>query len=271
MGHPALDYFFASETQILIAAYFDESFDSNRKKVFVAGGFLGRNSAWFHLEHRWNQLLQKYELPYYRAVDCEHGRGVFEKYRTHHHGHLLVEDRKQLSLIRHEFIDAILAGKDIAGFAVGIDLRAFADVCDSESKLEAFGGTPFYYGYHLTMLDAALEVNRFYGGMVAFVGDRHEEYSSLMVRTHDNLKTANPDLRHTLGPIMFEDKRQYIGLQVADLFIYEVKRWLETRFDQSEHGEREEMRRLREGPVVAKIDICSKACLEDYLRDRGLL
>jgi hypothetical protein len=255
----------------LIAAYFDESFDGSRKKVFVAGGFLGRNSSWFHLEHRWNQLLQKYELPYYRAVDCEHGRGAFEKFRTHHTGHLLLEDRQKLSLIRLEFIDAILAGKDIAGFAVGIDLRAFADVCDSESKLQAFGGTPFYYGYHLAMLSAAREVNRFYGGMIAFVGDRHEEYSGLMLRTHDNLKNANPELRHTLGRVMFEDKKQYIGLQVADLFIYEVKRSLEVRLDQSGHGEREEMARLKEGPVVAKIDICSNACLEKYLRDKGLL
>jgi hypothetical protein len=44
-----------------------------------------------------------------------------------------------------------------------------------------------------------------------------------------------------------------------------------VRFDQSGYGEREEMTRLKDGPVVAKIDICSSPCLEDYLRDKGLL
>jgi hypothetical protein len=256
----------------VLAAYFDESFDGERKKLFLAGGFLGRNNAWFHIEHRWKALLSEYGLPYYHAVECEHGRKQFEKFRTHPNGKLTWQDHQKLREIRMRFIEAATHSHDIAGFAVCIDIREFNAVCDTPAKRDAFGGTPFYYGYQLAMLSASDEVaNAFGGTRVAFVADRQEQYSPVLKETHDALRSANEHIGHNIGSLSFESKEDFIGLQVADLFIYEMKKAMEADLDGIAGEEREELKRLKQESAVAKISLCNRTCLEDHLKKQGLL
>ena len=256
----------------MLAAYFDESFDGKQEKLFVAGGCLGRNAAWLHIETRWQALLREYRLDYYHAVECEHGREQFEKFRTRHNGNLTSQDRQRLREIRFRFIDAAIQGHDIAAFAVGIDIREFKEVCDTPQKSNAFGDTPYYYGYHLAMLSAADEVSRFLGGTsVSFVADRQAEYSPTMKKTHDALRAANQHLAHNLGSISFESKEDYIGLQVADMFVYEFKKRMEADMGGGPKEDREELKLMKQASTVAKISLCRRDCLEDHLKKHGLM
>jgi Protein of unknown function (DUF3800) len=254
----------------VLAAYFDESFQQG--KLFVAGGCLGRNDAWFHIETRWTALLKEYGLPYYHAAECEGGWKNFKKFRSDPDGLRTKEDDKKLSEIRLRFIEAATCAHDIAAFAVGIDIREFDEVCDTPKKRDAFGDTPFYYGYHLAMLSAADEVSSFLGGTtVAFIADRHAEYSHTMEEKHDALREANQRLAYNLGSISFESKEKYIALQVADLFVYEFKKQLEAELDGGVRQDRNELNLLKQAFTVAKISLCRRDCLEDHLKQHGLM
>jgi len=68
----------------MFLGYVDESADQTEKKIFVVGGFLGHYEQWSALERRWKELLEKYEIYYYHAVEAQHARKQFAKppYRT---------------------------------------------------------------------------------------------------------------------------------------------------------------------------------------------
>ncbi len=63
----------------MFLGYFDESADQTEKKIFVVGGFLGHYEQWSALERRWKELLEKYEIYYYHAVEAQHARKQFAK------------------------------------------------------------------------------------------------------------------------------------------------------------------------------------------------
>jgi Protein of unknown function (DUF3800) len=250
----------------VIAGYFDESADQNQKKIFVVAGFLGRNYAFIQMESRWKKLLAKYDLEYYHAVECEHGMKQFKKFVAIPEKQT-DEERVKLQTIRFEFLNAAVTGEDIAGFATGVALEDFDDLCKNPTYREAFGKTPFYYCYHLVMLSAVREVTSEWGGIVAFVGDRHQQHSKTMLELQQPLREAYPDLSPHIGSITFDDKRNYIGLQVADVLAYEVRKMFQD--EMNGYAERAEYKFLRDNGIC-KIELCKRECLEHHLIARGV-
>jgi hypothetical protein len=60
-------------------AYFDESWDQYQQKILVIAGIMGLPYHWEKIEWRWQNLLRKYKIAYYRAYEAEGGYGQFEK------------------------------------------------------------------------------------------------------------------------------------------------------------------------------------------------
>ena len=63
--------------------------------------------------------------------ECEHGAKQFAKYSAIPEK-LTPEQRIFLRSIRRKFLDAAVNGKDIAAFAVGIDLKEHSELCQKQ-------------------------------------------------------------------------------------------------------------------------------------------
>ena len=72
----------AGQTPVVFKAYFDESWDAYQKTILLFGGMIGRYEEWAKIEWPWKQLLEKYEIEYYRATEAEHARGQFKKHHS---------------------------------------------------------------------------------------------------------------------------------------------------------------------------------------------
>jgi hypothetical protein len=125
-------------------AYFDESWDQQQKKILVIGGMMGRYEEWSKIEWPWKELLEKYEIAYYRASEAEFARGEFNKepYRTGENAST-AEQLELLRKVREDFFEVVTRGV-VSGLAIGIPVEAFREVANTSERLEKFGGTPYY-------------------------------------------------------------------------------------------------------------------------------
>jgi hypothetical protein len=89
-----------------------------------------------------------------------------------------------------------------------------------------------------------------------------------MLKLHQALRDANPKLSPHIGSITFDDKRRYVGLQVADVFAYEIRKMFQDEING--YAEREEYLFLRDNGIC-KIQLCQRDCLEEHLRALGVL
>jgi hypothetical protein len=96
----------------LVESYFDESCRDDFPVLCVAGYIFHSDEA-KELSWKWNQVLQRFDLPYFRMVSCAHGNKPFK--------HLELCDRIQ---VQTEMIDLIKTHAAL-GMAVTVDVSAF--------------------------------------------------------------------------------------------------------------------------------------------------
>jgi len=68
-----------------------------------------------------------------------------------------------------------------------------------------------------------------------------------------------------VGSIVFDDKKRFIPLQVADTLVYESRKYLEQKIIDPNAVPRREMQRLRDEEKIFQISLCEKEYLESYL------
>jgi hypothetical protein len=247
--------------------YFDESWDQHQKKILVIGGMIGRYEQWSKIEWPWKELLEKYEIKYYRASEAEFARGEFNKepFRSGENPSTS-EQYRLLERVREDFFHVITRGI-VSGLAIGVPLQEFNQAANTPEKLKKFGGTPYYICGHvamLAMLKAEKEVIRS-KELVAFIFDRQQEFDAEMLKVHANLDTAACEYHSQVGSIVFDDKKRFIPLQVADTLVYESRKYLERKIIDPNAVPRREMQRLMDEEKIFQISLCDKEYLESYL------
>lgn len=253
----------------MFKTYFDESWDQYQKKIIVFGGMVGRHEQWAKIEWPWRSLLEKYHIRYYRASDAEFARGEFDKepFRTDNKPTTPTQYR-HLQRVRQEFFEIITRGI-VAGFAVQIPIDVFWNVADSPAKKAAFGETPYYICAHISMLRLlkAIKYEVPSKELVAFVCDRQPQFEKEMKKVHAHMQTKACEFHNQVGSISFEDKTQFVPLQVADTFVYETRKDFERKLANRKAVDRPEFARLKGEGKIAVIEECDKDCLEFYLAD----
>jgi hypothetical protein len=248
-------------------AYFDESWDARQEKILVFGGMIGRHEEWAKIEWPWKQLLDKYEIEYYRATEAEHARGQFKKppFRTVPDS-LTFKQNELLREVRREFFEVVTRGI-VSGLAVGIPITMFSEVANTPEKLAKLGGTPYYLCGHMVILRTLkavkYEVNS--RELVTFVFDRQQTFRAEMLKVHARLATKECEFHSQVGSITFDDKRRFVPLQIADTLAYEVRKQFEREMDDSSAEVRPELKRFKASGKVFEISMCETNCLEWYL------
>jgi hypothetical protein len=253
----------------MFIAYFDESWDEKQQKILVIAGIMGLAYQWEKVEWRWQSLLDKYEIAYYRATEAETANGQFDKppYRTPGVP-VSAEQFKLLQEVKDEFFIAATSGK-VSGAAIGIPIQVFNEVADTPQKLAQFGGTPYYICAHITMISLLVAVRHVMHAkdLVVFRFDRQKDFESEMKRVHADLEKPGGEYRPQIGSIRFEDKKKLLPLQVADTLAYECRKFLEKEIADPNAVARPELQRLKDEEKIFQISSCGKECLEDYLNN----
>lgn len=253
----------------MFVAYLDESSDQKEEIVFAVGAFIGRNEKWTAIEWRWKQLLREYGIKYYHAVEAENVSGEFDRppFRATP-GKLTSKESKQIQQIRERFLSLACNGT-LAGIVMGIDMKDFKAFTAAPAILDKFGGTPYYYGYHLAMLTVVDLIKKEGRSreLVAFICDQHQKYSPTMLAVHSDLQKNNLHWRSQIGSLTYESKNRFIGLQVADCLAYEGRRHLQELATNSSAKERANLSKFKKSHSLAKIALCRRACLEEHINN----
>ncbi|MFI5087424.1 MAG: DUF3800 domain-containing protein [Terriglobales bacterium] len=209
----------------MIGCYLDESSDNSRKGIFAVGGFLGYGNDWWNVDVKWRKLREQpdIDIEYFKASECAHGHGQFEKFRKHP-AYLAPQERAQLNSIYGKFVDICRRG-DIIGFGFGVVLHDFYEVLSSPENCGYFPEDPYWFTYDFAMVHAATEVRKRRGPAIAFVCDEHEKYSKIAPDVYDALKANNPLAARNMGTFTKGNDKDLQPLQCADLMAYEARKY----------------------------------------------
>ena len=248
----------------MIAAYLDESFDTAKAGLFVVGGIMGRGVAVFELERRWERLRNRsdIDIAYYKASDCEAGRGEFAKF-VRDPQNISPEERDRLTAINHEFI-ALIPRNDapLIAFGIGIVQKDFHEIIRDAEARAILGRDPYRLAYDFAMIQCAWamkELNT--GDAIAFVCDEHETYSPLAPEAYRDLKKNNPGAEKYLGSFSIADDRTCEPLQAADAVAFEIRRALKLSLKEAKGKLRKQFTTLSESRKVFAIQYANRANL----------
>ncbi len=107
-----------------MAAYFDESDDN--KQAYGVGGLLGNQHGCVHLEWTWQRdVLDKYDLKYFKASELEYGLGEFRKLRDNPDSPNALFSKREKALFREiktKTVDLFLNAEFLIGFGAVVVL-----------------------------------------------------------------------------------------------------------------------------------------------------
>jgi hypothetical protein len=246
---------------VIYGTYYDES---DEKPGFSVAGYSAPYETWVHLDWKWQCLLKKWKLAYFKASECENLLGEFAQYRdnpTDLASPLKANERDKLIEIKTEFVDAICKhGDDLHGYGAVVILDDFEKIIseDAEAK-RIFMDKPYYICLQLCLVAAAMPArdhnlqhpNREEHVYIKPIFDSHKDYSDLAKLTFDKFLKKNPRSAEVLLPLDYEDDKLVSALQVADNLAYEARKHLTRQIVKGDDYIRKPMERFR--PFIYRI------------------
>jgi hypothetical protein len=226
----AFDYSYA------FSSYLDESFDMKRAGLFAVGGLIGQGPALFELDRKWEKLCKHYDIDYFKASECERGKGEFKKY-VKIEDSPTPEEKKVLNAISGQFIRLILA-EQVVAHGITVNQSEFYDAIKDPANKAILKDSPYRLAYDLAMVQCAwmmkalqkdlsetsLLGTRIKNPHVSFVCDEHEEHSPLANVAYRELKRSNPEAEQYMASYSYADEKKAPVLQAADAIVYTVRR-----------------------------------------------
>jgi hypothetical protein len=254
---------------VILDCYMDESVDGDNEIAYCVAGVIGTKAQWDWLEEQWREVLDDNGIKYFKNSECSGLTGEFLRFRT---SPIMPtpEDRSKAFAIRQTLL-ALCVNSRITVNGVTVDLKAFKTVVTTPDKQDAFGGTPYYHCYCLAIQECALTIKEHRPeDSLAFGFDEHEEYGKILQRAYSELKHVRPDLSPHLATIAPFDDKQFIPIQVADLFAAMVRRYSVNDLQQLEVKLPTEMTAVKGKGTIHAIKLCRTEHLEAFLQARGL-
>jgi len=256
---------------LLAAGYFDESSDNEaEERCFTVGGFVSSGAPSLVLDLRWKELIDKYQVKYFKTSELENMFGEFKKYRDDPDCYPLkrfsAREKDLIRQIKTEFVDLIVEQKEAFWAVSATVLIRDWNLLKHESP-EIIARLPPFYQLcgHLVMLEAGMliwETNdhrRHDPALLRPIFDSHDEYSKRFIFSFDVFAKKNPNCSRYLLPPLFESDESYLMLQAADLFVYEMRRTIGSFHYDKREILRKSMERLL--PQVSRTFILDRDAL----------
>jgi hypothetical protein len=257
-------------TLIVFSCHMDESADRGEQKVFCVGAVIGSDAKWQWLKDEWDAILKPEGLSYFRSNDCATINGEFLKFRKDRYK-VSPAEKKKGEDIRHKLLEKI-SDSLVTGVGMAIDMDDFRNVANTPAKLESFGGTPYYHCYFLTMEQCALIVKQHLSEVaLAFGYDEHQKYGPHLESVYGDFKRNRPELAPHMTTLAPFDDRTFIPVQVADVIASVVRKYTLWKIAKPRPRRPHELRLLEKKHTMSIMRVCGTPCLNEFLKDKGLL
>jgi len=175
----------------------------------VVAAYLGRPKAWAEWTKKWVPAIRPIKV--YHAVDAANLDGEFAGWTT-----------PRVSALAARILP-IIADADIAGFAVGIDLRAYRVALESRPDLAELFGQP-YAACFQWLVQGVLNLADQYGNKdrIAFIHETNQ-YRGIALNAFDWVQKNDPQKDRVIS-LTFAGKRDFAPLQAADILAYEANK-----------------------------------------------
>jgi hypothetical protein len=220
---------------MMYGCYLDESFDMKQSGFYTVGGFIAQGVPTFELERNWEKCLNRHGLKYYKASECESGKGQFSQFVADP-ANITNAERKTLASISQEFCKIIGFPVEydsrnfLALFGVGVVQSDFYDVIKDPGARAILGESPHRLAYDMAMVQAAWAMKELRDGepahCVSFVCDEDEEHAAIAPVAYRALKKTNPIAAQYMCTFSTADEKQCAPLQAADAVVYEIRKVL---------------------------------------------
>lgn len=212
----------------MLTVYGDESYDNGSKRVFAVSGVIGTQEQWDELSQLW--LDRTGGVPFH-ATDCQSGYGVYKK---------LGMTKEERDLLYKDLVHLIVQSP-LRGFGTAMDVGAYKTIFDGTPR-----NTPYIRCFMDVITFAAALTQSYPGHDVEFIFDMNlgVQYNATELY-YIYCEYWKCDLRNRLGTISFGLSKNSVGLQVADLWAYEImKQWDNTCYNSDKLPMRKSMEAL---------------------------
>jgi hypothetical protein len=202
-----------------VEAYFDESGTHDGSPVLCLGGFVVEHDAARRLDADWEQMLAKYDIPFFHMTDCANGADIYAPLGIQ--GRIEVAS-EAIQLIRKHMIN---------GRMTSIYPRDFHVYAPDHEQL----GSAYSMCAHgcLAGVQSWADHAGFYGKIDYFFESGHKSQNEANRIMAEIFKQPALRQRHRYSSHAFADKRKIRPLQAADIIAWhwftENKRRLERK------------------------------------------
>lgn len=208
---------------MVIGFYGDDSTDHPERQMQTAGAVFGWPGDVFEAERLWNNHLEKANIRYFRASECEMLMGEFDPVKL---GMNLSSARAFAEATRRDMV-SVLEQIPLTAVAVGLHLKDFKRVISSNPK------ALYYYGSDSTILvygrliKSTIELMHqdypeFVHHTIAFTFDDHTNHLQAEA-AYLQLKRKDSYCASMMGYVGHADDKLHAPLQMADLIAHEAR------------------------------------------------
>jgi len=199
--------------------YCDESEDDTS---LVLTCVFARAADWALIVRPWQFLLAEYEMEEFHAEHCEHRKGCWETWTDPTERLAAASRFLDLLTISHLPFPTV--------YATGVDLRCFKDIAAPMIRTAHPGRSldaPWLLAFHQVLADmlyAQSFTNKALGTnqTIDLICDEKDEFSARVARRVKELQGTD----HPLAGVTFTNSESAVGLQMADLVAYEMRKAL---------------------------------------------
>lgn len=202
-------------------AYFDESGDDPRDKIYVLAGWVADDAVWSEFRAAWNRVLANSGLQYFKHNEARALKKQFEG-RSEAARDEVIQQLVEV-ICSHELIGLICSFKHPL-FQL---LLSESQIPRNVLKKMAYGGysSPYYFCFHLAVsqLLRYLVEERHVTESVNFVFDDRTDALKACIKLYDRIQEPMPaEIKAVAGSATAGDDRVEPALQAADLLAGQV-------------------------------------------------
>lgn len=194
-----------------VGIYFDESGTHEGSEVLTIASYLSLPWFWERFSEHWARALSDFRLEYFRMSKFANHQPPYDTWS---------EERRRACFTR---LTGIIHDNVIGSSALSIPMKAYRSLPVSNRFLRMFGG-PYGFALGLAFADVAILIRvADENGWGAYVFESGANGAGQIVDTFARMnrnETTREDMR--LRSLSFQNKRQTLPLQAADILAYEV-------------------------------------------------
>ena len=217
---------------LVLEGYFDESGTHSSSKAIAVAGYLSTAEQWKLFTEEWKAALEEFQLEQFHMTDFANRAKDYSSW---------TDCERNARFAR---LAAIIRRHTLASISSGFLRQSFDAIFDRDAK--RFVGGPYGAAVGMCFLDVAERLKPLYpSARVAYVFESGAKGAGDIASAFRmNYADAETREQFKLESFRFDEKRQCVPLQAADILAYELYRQIPKQLGIDPHSARQELKLL---------------------------